>query len=187
MPVRRYIFGRDKPGLTALLHGGAAPLERRRALGLQHLLQPRLLHAEEIPSLQSARRASVPFWRRATWRVLSVVLPIAAVAVALAVGGFADCRASPALLRFGAQVDAGMSVNAGWPCVLLLKTPAPSIEVLDILVPPQRGRVTVRGRTGVTYQADQNFQGTDTFALVARTAPSARLSPATVRVQVHVK
>jgi hypothetical protein len=54
-------------------------------------------------------------------------------------------------------------------------------------VPPQRGKVTVRGRTGVTYQADQSFRGTDTFALVARTAPSAGLAPATVRVQVDVK
>jgi hypothetical protein len=187
MPVRKYIFGRDKPGLTALLHGGAAPLERRRALGLQHLLQPRLLDAEATSRPQPVRGAIIPFWKGAAWRVLSVVLPILAVAVALAVGGFSDCRASPALLRFGAQVDVGMRVSAGWPCVLLLKTAAPSIEVLDILVPPQRGKVTVRGRTSVTYQADQSFRGTDTFALVARTAPSAGLAPATVRVQVDVK
>ena len=187
MPVGKYIFGRDKPGLTALLHGGAAPLDRRRALGLEHLFAPRLLRAEAIPSAGSARGVGVRFRLGAPWRVLLAALPIGFVAVALAVGGFADCRAAPALLRFGDQVDASMSVTAGWPCVLLLKTPAPSIAILDILVPPRRGRVTVRGRTGVTYQADQTFQGTDTFALIARTVPSAGVAAATVRVQVNVR
>ena len=185
MPVGRYIFGRDKPGLTALLHGGAAPLERRRALGLQHLFAPRLLRAEAIPARPVG--GDIRIRLGVVWRVLLAALPIGFVAVALAVGGFADCRAAPTLLRFGGQVDASMSVTAGWPCVLLLKTPAPSIEVLDVLVPPQRGRVTVRGRTGVTYQADQAFQGTDTFALIARIAPLAGVTAATVRVQVNVR
>jgi hypothetical protein len=41
MPITRHIFGRDKPSLTCLVHGGAEPAERRRALGLQQLFHPR--------------------------------------------------------------------------------------------------------------------------------------------------
>jgi hypothetical protein len=41
MPIARHIFGRDKPSLTCLVHGGAEPAERRRALGLQQVFQPR--------------------------------------------------------------------------------------------------------------------------------------------------
>ncbi len=41
MPITRHIFGRDKPSLTCLVHGGAEPAERRRALGLQQVFHPR--------------------------------------------------------------------------------------------------------------------------------------------------
>jgi hypothetical protein len=41
MPIARHIFGRDKPSLTCLVHGGAEPVERRRALGLQQVFHPR--------------------------------------------------------------------------------------------------------------------------------------------------
>jgi hypothetical protein len=41
MPIARHIFGRDKPSLTSLVHGGAEPVERRRALGLQQVFHPR--------------------------------------------------------------------------------------------------------------------------------------------------
>lgn len=41
MPIARHIFGRDKPSLTCLVHGGVEPVERRRALGLQQVFQPR--------------------------------------------------------------------------------------------------------------------------------------------------
>ncbi len=41
MPIARHIFGRDKPSLTCLVHGGAEPAERRRALGLQQVFHPR--------------------------------------------------------------------------------------------------------------------------------------------------
>ena len=40
MPIARYIFGRDKPSLTALAHGDGEPVERRRALGLRQLFRP---------------------------------------------------------------------------------------------------------------------------------------------------
>jgi hypothetical protein len=41
MPIARHIFGRDKPSLTCLVHGGAEPAELRRALGLQQVFVPR--------------------------------------------------------------------------------------------------------------------------------------------------
>jgi hypothetical protein len=41
MPIARHIFGRDKPSLTSLAHGGAEPVELRRALGLQQVFHPR--------------------------------------------------------------------------------------------------------------------------------------------------
>ena len=41
MPIARHIFGRDKPSLTCLVHGGAEPAELRRALGLQQVFHPR--------------------------------------------------------------------------------------------------------------------------------------------------
>jgi hypothetical protein len=69
----------------------------------------------------------------------------------------------------------------------LLKTASQGIDDLDVMVPPRRGTLTMRGRTGVVYRADADFLGTDTFALAARSTPSAGLGVATVRVQVNVR
>jgi hypothetical protein len=60
MPIARHIFGRDKPSLTCLVHGGAEPAERRRALGLQQVFirgaASDILRTSGNPSRATARR-----------------------------------------------------------------------------------------------------------------------------------
>jgi hypothetical protein len=109
------------------------------------------------------------------------------VTLAISSQGLAACRTSPVLLRFGAELDTSMTVTAGWSCPLLLKTASQGIDDLDVMIPPRRGTLAMRGRTGVVYRADPDFRGTDTFAVAARSAPSAGLGIATVRVQVSVQ
>lgn len=189
MPVARHIFGRDKPSLTDLAHCGAGPTERRRAIALQQLFQPRPLRirlaANATRGARNSKTTSVG--RHVAWRILLVTLPIIAATLAISGQGFAACRASPALLRFGAEIDTSMSVRAGWACPLLLKTASQGVDDLDVMIPPRRGTLTMRGRTGVVYRADPDFRGTDTFALAARSAPSAGPGIATIRVQVSVR
>ena len=62
MPVARHIFGRDKPSLTALAHGGGAAVERRRALALRQLFAS---HVRTGPTvrLSGDRSANTPAWR----------------------------------------------------------------------------------------------------------------------------
>ncbi len=74
MPIARHIFGRDKPSLTCLVHGGAGPAERRRALGLQQVFLPRpgkrhLAH----------ERRSVPGDSAAMCNVWQAVLAVVAI------------------------------------------------------------------------------------------------------------
>ena len=74
MPIARYIFGRDKPSLTAVAHGDGAPVERRRALGLRQLFR-------QVPlfGLPGDDTASPPGgW---AWRLFLAGMPIAAVAL----------------------------------------------------------------------------------------------------------
>src|SRR5262249_15333479 len=134
MPVARHIFGRDKPSLTDLAHCGADPTERRRALALQQLFQPRTLPSElEAPAPRGGRTSkAAATGRHVVWRVLLAALPIIAVTLAISSQGLAACRASPVLLRFGAEVDTSMSVGSGWSCPLLLKTASQGVDDLDV-------------------------------------------------------
>jgi hypothetical protein len=72
MPIARYIFGRDKPSLTAVAHGDGAPVERRRALGLRQLFRQVPLFGlpgDDTPSPPGG-------W---AWRLFLAGMPIAAV------------------------------------------------------------------------------------------------------------
>jgi hypothetical protein len=73
MPIARYIFGRDKPSLTALAHGDGAPVERRRALGLRQLFRP-------VP-LFGLRGDDTSSPGGLAWRLSLAGMPIAAVAL----------------------------------------------------------------------------------------------------------
>ena len=73
MPIARYIFGRDKPSLTALAHGDGAPVERRRALGLRQLFRPVPLFG--LPGDDTSWPGGL------AWRLSLAGMPIAAVAL----------------------------------------------------------------------------------------------------------
>jgi hypothetical protein len=77
MPIARHIFGRDKPSLTALVHGDGAPVERRRALGLRQLFQTVPLFGS--PAGDDTTPASVDL----VWRLSLAIVPVVAVALVL--------------------------------------------------------------------------------------------------------
>jgi len=187
MPVARHIFGRDKPSLTALAHGGGAAFERRRALALQQLFAPFRRTGPTVRELWRRRGAKTSVWRIAAWRVLLAGLPIVAVILALTGGGSADCHGAPRLLRFGDEADAVVNVSAGWACPLWFKLTSQSIDDLDVMSPPRRGTLAMRGRSGVVYRAERGFTGLDTFALGVRGASATGEGIATIRVLVSVQ
>ena len=73
MPIARHIFGRDKPSLTCLVHGGVEPAERRRALGLQQVFLPRPSKRHLVPRNGKSARASGTAMGNVWQAVLAVV------------------------------------------------------------------------------------------------------------------
>jgi hypothetical protein len=73
MPIARHIFGRDKPSLTCLVHGGVEPAERRRALGLQQVFQPRPGKRHLLPRTRSSAPSNRPSMGNVWQAVLAVV------------------------------------------------------------------------------------------------------------------
>ena len=75
MPIARHIFGRDKPSLTCLVHGGAEPAELRRALGLQQVFRPRPGKRHLFPrNRKSAHGRGTPMGN--VWQAVLAVIAI---------------------------------------------------------------------------------------------------------------
>jgi hypothetical protein len=74
MPIARHIFGRDKPSLTCLVHGGAEPAELRRALGLQQVFQPRPGKRHLFPRNRKSAAGGTPMVN--VWQAVLAVIAI---------------------------------------------------------------------------------------------------------------
>jgi hypothetical protein len=75
MPIARHIFGRDKPSLTCLVHGGAEPAELRRALGLQQVFHPRRGKRHPFPRDRQSAQGNTPLrtMRQAVLAVIAIL------------------------------------------------------------------------------------------------------------------
>ena len=74
MPIARHIFGRDKPSLTCLVHGGAEPAELRRALRLQQVFRPRRGKRHLFPRNRQPTQAGTPMGN--VWQAVLAVIAI---------------------------------------------------------------------------------------------------------------
>ena len=74
MPIARHIFGRDKPSLTCLVHGGAEPAELRRALGLQQVFHPRPGKRHLFPRNRKSAQGGAPMSN--VWQAVLAVIAI---------------------------------------------------------------------------------------------------------------
>ena len=74
MPIARHIFGRDKPSLTCLVHGGAEPAELRRALGLQQVFHPRPGKRRLLPRNRKSAGDGTPMAN--VWQAVLTVIAI---------------------------------------------------------------------------------------------------------------
>ena len=74
MPIARHIFGRDKPSLTCLVHGGAEPADRRRALGLQQVFLPRPGKRRLVPRNRSGQASGTAMGN--VWQAVRAIVAI---------------------------------------------------------------------------------------------------------------
>jgi hypothetical protein len=74
MPIARHIFGRDKPSLTCLVHGGTEPAELRRALGLQQVFHPRYGKRHFFPRNRKSAQAATSMGN--VWQAVLAVIAI---------------------------------------------------------------------------------------------------------------
>src|SRR5262249_13570568 len=74
------------------------------------------------------------------------------------------CRTDPALLIPASDLDVKMTVSHNAACAIWAKADNMAVSDLTITLPPQHGRVKMRGRTGVIYIPAPGFAGPDQFA-----------------------
>ncbi len=139
------------------------------------LRRPFDLGADPDEAAQSGRAA--PAWRFVGLSILCVLAM--AVAGTLSSRG---CRVEPVTLGAGIGRDISIAVPADTPCTILVRPGSATLVGFTVDVPPQRGTVTPRGRTGVVYRPNRGYTGDDgfTFSLHGRSSAIVR-----VRARIH--
>jgi hypothetical protein len=106
--------------------------------------------------------------------------------VAAGILGSHDCRVAPIPLALGVQTEVSIALPANTPCTILVQGGSATLDGLRIDVPPERGTLTPRGRTGVVYRPRSGFKGADVFDFSLRGRSSAAYEIATIRVRATI-
>jgi hypothetical protein len=100
--------------------------------------------------------------------------------------GSHDCHVAPIRLALGHETEVSIALPANTPCTILVQPGSATLDGLRIDVPPQRGTLTPRGRTGVVYRPRAGFKGTDAFDFSLRGGSHAAYETATIRVRASI-
>ena len=144
----------------------------------------------ELRTTRSANGRPSPAPRRAVLfgcLTLFGVLTIGIAARSLDLPPLSECQSAPVRLALGSEATATMTTGAGAACAIVLVAPAINVADLKIVVAPQHGTATPRGRTGAIYRPDAKYRGDDSFEFVLRGRSVAEDGVAVVRVQVTVR
>lgn len=101
--------------------------------------------------------------------------------------GAVGCHVAPVPVTLGVDANAAVSMPAGAPCTVILRTGQAMIEDLTVTVSPAHGTVAARGRTGVVYRPQRQFRGDDRFSFSVRGRLGPAFETSVVRVQVSVR
>jgi hypothetical protein len=100
--------------------------------------------------------------------------------------GSHDCRVAPIPLTLGLQTEVSLALPANTPCTILVQSGSASLDGLRIDIPPERGTLTPRGRTGVVYRPRPGFKGADAFDFSLSGRSHAAYETATIRVRANI-
>jgi hypothetical protein len=100
--------------------------------------------------------------------------------------GSHGCRVAPIPLALGHETEVSVSLPANTPCTILVQGGSATLDNLHINVPPERGTLTPRGRTGVVYRPRAGFKGADTFDFSLRGGSHSDYETATIRVRASI-
>lgn len=122
----------------------------------------------------------------------ALFLAIGVLMLALATPGpielpLGGCRNDPGRLVFGETFEVEMSLDRNTACSVMLRLGSAAVDKLEVTTPPRHGALVPRGRTGVIYRADRNFNGEDFFAFAMRGQSAAYNGTSVVRVRVQVR
>jgi hypothetical protein len=135
---------------------------------------------QATPDFGEARRL-LPAWGFVAFSALCVSAMVLAGALSSS-----DCRVEPIPVVLGSDSEISIRLSAGIPCTILVKPGSIVIEKIDIDIPPERGTLTPRGRTGVIYRPRAGFSGEDTFAFSLGSRSGSTSSTSTVRVRAKI-
>jgi len=119
--------------------------------------------------------------------ILLSVVGVSASMKALELRPPSACLALPVHLILGAETAARIETSSGIACTVSVQTGSAVIDDLTVTSPAQHGSVAPRGRTGVIYRPQGNYQGEDQFELALRGRSDAKAGVAIVRVRVTVQ
>jgi hypothetical protein len=100
--------------------------------------------------------------------------------------GSHDCRVAPIPLALGLETEVSLALPANTPCTIVVHSGGASLDGLRIDVPPERGTLTPRGRTGVVYRPRPGFKGADAFDFSLSGRSHAAYETATIRVRANI-
>ena len=100
--------------------------------------------------------------------------------------GSHDCRVAPIPVALGLQTEVSIALPANTPCTILVQGGSVTLDGLTIDLPPERGTLTPRGRTGVVYRPRAGFKGADAFDFSLRGRSHAGYETATIRVRASI-
>jgi hypothetical protein len=100
--------------------------------------------------------------------------------------GSHDCRVAPIPLALGQETAVSIALPADTPCTILVQGGSATLDVIRIDIPPQRGTLTPRGRTGVVYRPRPGFKGADGFDFSLHGRSRDAYETATIRVRANI-
>ena len=135
---------------------------------------------EPASEVMDARPTAVAWW----FVGLSGLCVLAMVCAGIL--GSRGCRVTPIQLALGHETEVSIALPANTPCTILVQPGSAALDGLRIDVPPQRGTLTPRGRTGVVYRPRAGFKGADAFDFSLRGGSHAAYETATIRVRASI-
>jgi hypothetical protein len=124
-------------------------------------------------------RRLVPAWCFVTFSAVCVCVMLFAGALSSV-----DCRVTPIPLVLGSDYEISIRLPVGLPCTILVRPGGMIVESITIGVPPERGTLMLRGRTGVIYRPHLGFSGEDSFSFWLSSRSGSGSS--TIRVRARV-
>jgi hypothetical protein len=100
--------------------------------------------------------------------------------------GARGCRVTPIQLALGHETEVSIALPANTPCTIRVEPGSATLDGLRIEVPPERGTLTPRGRTGVVYRPRAGFKGSDAFDFSLRGGSPAAYETSTIRVRASI-